>query len=584
MEGFFSAEDTRTREEREELRKRALSALTAVVGEKWVTNDPLILDTYAWQYIAEFASGTNYIGRPLAVVLPANREEISGIIRVCRDLGCQYKALSTGFGFWAGVMKDDFVVQIDLRRMDRIIDIDKKNMIAVIEPYVTGGQLQTEAMKKGLNTHIAGVGAQASVLASATSVMGQGWDGISLGFSDRNLLGVEWVMPDGHIAQLGSFDASGAYFSGDGPGFSLRGVMRGFAGALGGLGVFTKCAVKLYPWYGPEKLSITGTSPNYWADILDHHMAGIIIVDGWDKMAELGYALAEAEILDLVGRNAPSLISGVLSVDNNEFADIYKIPLFHEMYYTFMFVIIGRDKEDLKYRVKTLKAIVKQLGGGLMLPGMSLDKLYWQTKGLAAVAKRSGSGAVLKSIPGFLKLIWRDIKLYGLKGADYLPNMVYSTMLRSHLNAIRGAKVGEQIKRRFIEKKIIFDDGADNAWGGLYEGGAYSHLEELAMYDPRDEYCRERVIDFLVETNLACIDHVCGDPINAIGPPNHLIFSPACMNYDDWQQKIKATLDPDNLSDPFMYTDPEFAKNPPASTQNAFERVMKERVKIEIDD
>ncbi len=59
--------------------------------------------------------------------------------------------------------------------------------------------------------------------------------------------------------------------------------------------------------------------------------------------------------------------------------------------------------------------------------------------------------------------------------------------------AIRGAKVGKAIKDRFIERNILFDDGGDNAWGGLYEGGAYSHLEELAMYDPRDAYCRERL-------------------------------------------------------------------------------------------
>jgi len=600
--------DDRTPEEREALRKSVVQGLEEAVGAKWVATDPLIMDTYAWQYVAEFATGTNYVARPLAVVLPGSTEEVSAVVKLCNHLGCQYKALSTGFGVWAGPIREDFVVQIDLRRMDSIVKIDTKNMYAVVEPYVTGNELQTEAMKEGLNTHIIGAGGQTSILASATAMMGQGWDGISLGFSDRNLLGVEWVMPDGEIAQLGSFEASGEYFSGDGPGFSLRGVMRGFAGTMGGLGVFTKCAVKLYPFYGPERVTVTGNSPNYYVEIPENHVAGLIVVSSWEDMAEIGYRISEAEIIDTIGRNAPSLISGVLTVDNNEFADLYRIPLFHEMYYSFMFAILGQDREDLAYRLKTLKKIVKERKGGLLVNGLSPDKPVWMLRLLAAVARHAGAKAVLRSVPGFLKLIWRDVKRYGLKkGSDYLAAMSYEAMLRSGMNmrgafkyggsfhtsmgalvswdaSVRGAKVGMQIKKRFIEEKVIFDDGADNAWGGLYEGGAYGHLEELAMYDPRDPYCRERIVDFILETNLASIDQVCGDPINGIGPFAHSIFSPACMDYDDWQQKIKAALDPANASESNMYTDPEFARNPPAALTEASQRVLRERTEIHVDE
>jgi len=187
------AQDNRTPEEIEALRRSVVQGLEQAVGAKWVATDPLILDTYAWQYVAEFATGTNYVARPLAVVLPGSAEEVSEVVKLCNRLGCQYKALSTGFGVWAGPI------------------IDAKNMYAVVEPYVTGNELQTEAMKAGLNTHIIGAGGQTSILASATAMMGQGLDGITLGFSDRNLLGVEWVMPDGEIAQLGSFEASGEY-------------------------------------------------------------------------------------------------------------------------------------------------------------------------------------------------------------------------------------------------------------------------------------------------------------------------------------------------------------------------------------
>jgi len=104
------------------------------------------------------------------------------------------------------------------------------------------------------------------------------------------------------------------------------------------------------------------------------------------------------------------------------------------------------------------------------------------------------------------------------------------------------------------------------------------------MYDPRDQYCREHLIDFVIETNLACIDHTCGDPINGIGPQNHAILSPAIMNYDTWQQKIKAALDPKNASDASFYTDPKYSEKAGGLAEKAMQRVLADRAKIVIDE
>jgi glycolate oxidase len=597
----------RSPEELARLEQDVLAALREAVGERWVTMDPLILDTYAWQYLAEAASGGSYMERPLAVVLPASTGEVAAIVKACNRLGCQYKAFSTGFGPWNGATRPHQMVQIDLRRMDRIVEIDARNMYAVVEPYVTGNQLQTEAMKVGLNTHIVGAGGQCSVLASATSVMGNSWDGISTGYSGRNLLGVEWVTPAGEIVRLGSFEDDATPFTGDGPGFSLRGAIRGYAGAFGGLGVFTRCALKLYPWHGPARLEVSGASPEYLVEIPEHHAAGMIVVGNWQEMAEVGYRLCEAEILDLLGRNAPALVSALLTTDNNEFAEIYEIPLLHEMYYALTFIILGQDEEDLRYKRRTLKKIAREVGAGLLLSGGGLDKPYWVLRALRALARKAGWKAVLASLPGFWRhVLSRQVRRHGLaRGLDRMSNTMYGAAIRSGDNmkaafryggsfhtsmgalssldcAIRGAIAGEQIKKSFIERGTIFDDGCDNAWGGVYEGGCFAHLEELAMYDPRDPRCREELADFIIETNQACIEHRLGMPINAIGPPNHIAYSPACMNYDRWQREIKAALDPANASDPSFYTDPGFRPGP--GFQAAMERVEKNRARIVFDD
>ncbi|MBU0995554.1 MAG: FAD-dependent oxidoreductase [Proteobacteria bacterium] len=610
LEGLTSVvarESKKTAEEKRDLWKRVIPELKKALGTEWVMDDPLLLDTYSWQYVAEFTSGSSYAPRPMCVVLPSSTEEVSQVVKICNRLKCQYKAISTGFGAWGSPVENDTVVQIDLRRMDHIDKIDGKNMVAVIEPYVTGNQLQTEAFKVGLNTHIAGVGAQASVLASATSMMGQSWEGVSMGFSGRNLLGVEWVLPDGEIARLGSFDTTGDYFSGDGPGFSLRGAMRGFGGAMGGLGVFTRCAVKLYPWYGPSKMALRGTSPDYIVKVPEFHACGLVVVNNWEDMAELGYKLGESEICDFIGRNAPALISGVMAIDNNEFAEIFKVPILKEIHYALMVVILAQDKDDYTYKIKTLKKIVGDLNGGMVLNGYAPDKMLWLWRIGAAIKRKTNLKLVLQSLPGLAKLTSKFVKKYGVEGLDYLSVMGYETMIRQCMQmrgafkfsgsfhtsmgalqcwdaAIRGANIGEIIKKSYINRGILFDDGADNAWGGLYEGGAYSHLEELAMYDPREEKSSQGVLDYVMETNLISVENCCGDPINGIGPPCHCVYSPACMNYDDWQHRIKTVLDPNNASDAGFYTDSGFLENMPDGAKVILERVLSNRTKIDLEE
>lgn len=598
-EGQWTAEEAQQRD-------AFLQELTQIVEAQYVSSDPVLLDSYAWQYLAEVATGSHYMPRPLAVVLPANTEQVAQVVRACNRYGFQYKAISTGFGMWGASMSDQRVVQIDLVRMNSIQTLDEKNMYAVVEPYVTGNELQTEAMKVGLNTHIAGCGGQCSSLASATSMMGQGMDGISMGFSNRNLLGFEWVTPDGQIVQVGSFDASGTDFLGDGPGFSIRGIIRGFAGALGGLGVFTRAAVKLYPWEGPPALKISGCSPDYYAEIPEHHTAAVLLVKDWKGMAELGYRLAESGIIDHFVRNAPSVLAGVLTTDNNEAADVYAIPMLHELYYSVIVVMTARSPKEAAYKRRTLRTILRECGGGWLSNDMSPMGGWYIMRFLNATLRQIGTLNLLRSLPGFVGLVARDAKKYGWRKAPFLlSSTAYQSVVRAGMNmrgifrfagtfwtamgslvtwdnAIRGARVGAQIKQKYIDRGVIVDDGADNAWGGLYEGGAYAHLEELAMYDQNDPKASVEIPTYVAETNFACIKYHLGDSLNAVGPPNHVIFSPACFDYDKYTHRIKTEFDPANACDGSMYTDPDFV--PPEEAQAILTEVIQNPTPVDIDN
>ena len=435
-------------------------------------------------------------------------------------------------------------------------------------------------------------------------MMGQGLDGVSMGFSCRNLLGAEWVTPEGEIVRVGSFDSSGRWFSGDGPGPSVRGIFRGFAGAFGGLGVFTKAAVKLYPWEGPEELTFTGTSPHYQTELPEHHLSALCIVNGWDGMAELGYRLGDSGIASVVNRTAPSPMGAIITADNNEFAEVYKVPFIHELYYTLAVLIQAHDAEEFDYKVDVLKSILRDLDGGMIANLPPAQYTYWFARFVRTLSRRVSARVLLRSTPGTLKVFAKLGKHFGLRGLPTaISSLTFESATRSGMNmrgifrfggsfwtamgslvswdtAIKGARIGAQVKKKYIERGQFFDDGADNAWGGLYENGAYSHLEELACYDPDEKDSGDTAIGYIFETNLASAEHFLSLPLNAVGPQASAFFGPNCGNYHEWQIKIKQAYDPNDASEGSSYVVPDY--KPGGVLKNLAMAVLSDRAEIDL--
>lgn len=568
-----------------EEQKAFIEGLREIVGEQWVETDPCILDTYAWQMNAELIGDTtHFMPRAIAIVLPETTEEVSALMKHCYRNGIQCKPMGSGQGPWNAPRKENNSIQVDLRRMDKLIKIDAKNMYAVIEPYVTNNVLQTEALKVGLNCHIIGAGGQASQLAAATSFNGHGPDGLVYGFAGRNLLGFEWVMPDGKIIQVGSFDSSGEMFSGDGPGPSIRGIIRGFAGAMGGLGIFTKAAVKLYPWDGPKKIVMNGKVPNQITTIPEHHIVGTLGVENWKAMADLGYALGEAEIANYALRNAPNLTIPVLYTTGNEAIEGLRVPLFCAFNHNLYTLYTALHKDEYRYKQKVIAEIAKSVNGGFLGSDGGFAGLMNKIRFLRVYKKRIGIYNIIKSLPGMMRLVLKEVRHHGLsvlKTGNPLDALMYGKFIRADTNvrctillggnfstslgtispwdmAIRSAQIGIAIKKRYIERGEIVDDDGDGGHGGLYENGSYSHIETVALYDPNDPKHIAGQARFVMETNEASIKKNLGISINSFGPHGSATFSPEAMDYDKLIQKLKKEYDPTNTADAGWYTDPDY--------------------------
>jgi glycolate oxidase len=505
--------------------------LEEAVGSENVSREPAVLDGYAWQPMIN-DDPSKWVKRPVAVVLPSSTEEVQAVIRACNEHDLKFKAFATGWGIY-GAPTYDNVVQIDLRRMNRILEIDEKNMYAVIEPYVSGAQLQAEAMKLGLNTHIIGAGPVCSPLASATSGWGVGWDGIYMGFSPRNVLSLEWVRPDGEVVRLGSLGSEDGWFSGDGPGPSLRGLVRGSSGALGGLGVFTKGAIKLYNWPGPQQVKTEGMLLDVRSEIPENFRFHLCFFPDRRKLAEATYKIGEAELGYLASKVsvssfiytfAPHLLQKITKTK------AIRTVLAQALRWSFVIMLAGNSRQDIEYQEATLERIIADYGG------MSMEALQAPVIGPMMLM----NFLRVTAIP----MVFRMGGLF----CSFLPrNETWDTQLDFYEQC-------EEIKRKYIEKGKILDDLNDNPFAVMYENNAYAHAEIIFQYLARSEEQLASVEPLQIEAMIKAVE-LCQEQLSDSDARQRKVFSPLAGHYNRWQKRISEAFDTGRAADTGMYCD-----------------------------
>ncbi|TFF89117.1 MAG: FAD-binding oxidoreductase, partial [Promethearchaeota archaeon] len=351
----------------EKLEKTIYQEFANIVGTENIDDSAPVREVYAYNWCQEIFNYMHDKSGPLspfsdvpkAVLLPSTTEEVQQIVKLCNKYKIMIKAQSTGLGPWNQPSSSNSII-LDLRRMNHIVKIDAKNLYCVVEPYVSGAQLQVEIMKHGLNCHMPGAGPMASPLASATSMNGPGFTSPHTGHSSRNMLAVEWVLPDGEILRLGSLGQKNNpdWFHGDGPGPSLRGIMRGWAGAKSGLGVFTKVAVKLFPYPCSTDFKVSGCSPNYDFEIPDFIRVYIIDCKNFKKLEEAMLRIEEEEVSFMCSYLSAFAVMAIFSNSIETLMD--KIAL-GNLKAPLVVIIAARTEREFDYKQKAMDLALDEL-------------------------------------------------------------------------------------------------------------------------------------------------------------------------------------------------------------------------------
>jgi len=271
-----------------------LEALHSAIGEENVEDSPAIMMAYHRDWLPP---GVLNPVLPEFVVLPNGTEQTQKVIKICNRYKVPFIPLGSNQWSVATAPNRPETLLIDSKRMNRIVEIDEKNMYAVIEPYVTIAQIHAEANQRGLYMGSPEASSQSSAMAGHV-FQGMWGVGYRLGVGHRNILAMEWVLPSGEILRTGSWsNSSKTRFFGEGPGSDLRGMLRGLAGAMGGMGMVTKMAIKLHPYPGPKEFPCEGIVPNHTSTLPpDRFQWYIIKYPSLEKAVNAMYEISHAEI------------------------------------------------------------------------------------------------------------------------------------------------------------------------------------------------------------------------------------------------------------------------------------------------
>ena len=208
------------------------AALTAVVGEGNVlvgddVNEDLTHD--------EALTATPQ--RPLAVVRPADTEQVAAIVRWAADIGVPVTARGSGTGLSGACVPRADGLLVDFRRMAKVLEIDTDNHVAVVQPGVTLQELDAATAEHGL-VYTVFPGEGSASLGGNVATNAGGMRAVRYGVTRHQVLGLTAVLGTGEVVRTG-----GRYVKST-SGYDLTQLIIGSEGTLA---LATEVTLRLHP-------------------------------------------------------------------------------------------------------------------------------------------------------------------------------------------------------------------------------------------------------------------------------------------------------------------------------------------------
>ena len=222
--------------------ERFLDDLRAAVGAEHVRTDDEARQTFGADALKK--------GRPADVVVwPGSTAEVSAVLRACTTHRVPVVPRGAGTGYTGGAVPAHGGVVLALARMNRILEIDEQNLLAVIEPHVITGDLQRAVEALGLFYPPDPASLSTSTIGGNVAECAGGPRAFKYGVTKRYVLGLEAVLASGEVIQTGGKSVKNVV------GYDLTQLLVGSEGTLA---VTTKIIVRLVP-LPPAQVTLRAT-------------------------------------------------------------------------------------------------------------------------------------------------------------------------------------------------------------------------------------------------------------------------------------------------------------------------------------
>ena len=248
-----------------------VAKLTALLGSEVVRSDAVSLHAYSRDATPMFE------GLPEVIVAPRNTAEVAKIVKFAHDTKTPIIARGAGSNLCAATVPLNGGIVMSMTNMNKILEVSKSEMIAIVQPGVTNLVLDQLVEKEGLRFIPDPGSRNVSTIGGNVATSAGGLRGLKYGTTRNYILGLEAVLGTGEIIRTGGRLVK------DVAGYD---VTRLLVGSEGTLAVFTEITVALAPRPAASKYGVA-----YFEDLAA--AAGAV-----EKIITAGILPATLEFLD----------------------------------------------------------------------------------------------------------------------------------------------------------------------------------------------------------------------------------------------------------------------------------------------
>ena len=212
--------------------QKHLQQFISIVGQENIYSDKAHLIAYSYDATREHFE-------PDAVVFPRNEDDISAILKYCNEHKIVIVPRGAGSGFTGGALPSSGGIVLGFEKhMNKILEIDMKNMVAIVQPGVINMDLQRAVEEVGLFYPPDPASQEYSTIGGNVSENAGGMRAAKYGITKDYVMATRAVLPNGDIIKAGKRTIK------DVAGYNISGILIASEGTLA---VLSEITLKLIP-------------------------------------------------------------------------------------------------------------------------------------------------------------------------------------------------------------------------------------------------------------------------------------------------------------------------------------------------